>query len=74
MHCTRVQRIARLHSQTPLCTARLMAEGCLSAGGNAERGIYEAMKRTFSLSNAKINRKRPRISHISTSALVDLLT
>jgi len=31
-----------LHSQTPLCTARLMVKGCHCVGDNAERGRAEA--------------------------------
>jgi len=33
--CPRGQRTVRLHSRTPLCTARLTAEGCQPAEGNA---------------------------------------
>ena len=40
----RAQRIVRLHSQTPLCTTRLTAEGCKSAGGNADRTGAEVPK------------------------------
>jgi len=35
------QCIICIHSQPPLCTAKLVAEGCQSAGGNAERGGAE---------------------------------
>ena len=39
-----MQSTVRLLSQTPLCTARLAAEGCQSAVGNAERGRASALK------------------------------
>jgi len=44
----RTQRIARIHIQSPLCMAWLMAEGCQS--GNAEMGGAEALKLRLSLS------------------------
>ena len=34
--CFHAQCIVHLHSQTPLCTAWLTAEGCQSQGGNAD--------------------------------------
>jgi len=46
----RVQRIVRLQRETPSCTARLMAKGCQSAGGNAERDGAEALQLRTSLS------------------------
>jgi len=42
--CLHAQHTVRIHSQTLLCTARLMAEGCQLAGGNAKRGRAEALK------------------------------
>jgi len=42
-------RIVGLYSETPLCVTRLMAEGCQSAGGNAERGEAEALTLRLSL-------------------------
>ena len=48
------QRTGRLHSQTPLCTARLTAEGCQSAGGNAEMGGTEATQLRPSLPCSRV--------------------
>jgi len=37
----RAQCIVHLHSKTPLCMATLMAEGCQSVGGNAQKSGAE---------------------------------